>query len=135
MSDQYQTIFEIGFKSFPWLDWLHPCLAVVIGRGLYKWTRRQYSRAVGMLAIAFGIILFVASSLASIPEFLKLRSDYAKGHSAVIEGSVENFHPMQPIGSSAEYFTVNGVMFSYRVYDPSPCFHNAPARREPIQGE
>lgn len=135
MPGMYQTVFEIGFRSFPWLDWLQPCVFVAIGLALYKFSQRQAVKAIGILGFACGVLFFLITSITLIPDFLKVRRAYASGRSSVIEGNVEAFHPMPTLGLASESFSINGTPFSYNVLEMSSCFHNGPPHKGPIHSD
>ena len=130
--EQYQTVFELGFKSFPWIDWLHPCILVVIGLGLYKFAKRQFVKAVGFLGLVVSTIFFLITSIIYIPDSIRKYYEYKHGRSSIVEGSVENFRPMLMLGPSEESFTVNGVDFAYNAGTDS-CFRNGPYHKGPIR--
>ena len=79
--------------------------------------------------------LFLLISLVIfIPNFIKLRSAYVSGKSAIVEGAVENFRPAPTIGPARESFSVQGIIFSYNVLEDTPCFHDVPLHGGPIRG-
>lgn len=129
----YQTIFEVGLKSFAWGTLFHPTIAIVIGLAVVRFSRgREYLQFVGGSAALFGALIFVIGVTRLVPEFVEIRHAYATGDSSVVQGTVEDFHPMAMLGPSKESFSVHGVNFSYYVGDSSPCFHNDPRSRGPI---
>jgi hypothetical protein len=126
MPPEYQTVFEIGFKSFPWADLLHPGIFVLLGFALYRFSKQGFRRVLGLVALAFGALLVLISFLTIIPVFLKERNAYVHGRSSVIEGPVANFHPKLVLGPANESFSIQGVNFTYNVFDTEGCFHNDP---------
>ena len=56
-----------------------------------------------------------------------------RGNCSVVEGVVENFHPMPKSGHDTERFEVNGVHFSYSDYVMSPGFNNTASHGGPIR--
>jgi hypothetical protein len=55
------------------------------------------------------------------------------GKSVVVEGIIQNFRPAPALGPATESFSVNGIVFSYDALEDTPCFHDAPIHRGPIQ--
>ncbi|HYB59885.1 MAG TPA: hypothetical protein VEH50_00255 [Methylomirabilota bacterium] len=130
MAPGYQTIFEIGLGSFPWTQLLHPIPFVVVAFLLYRFSgRSQTLKAFGLIMTLVAGLFCVIAFFALVPNFAKERLAYAYGHSSVAEGTIESFHPPPALGPAIESFTVDGVPFSYNVWDTTPCFHNAPPPR------
>jgi hypothetical protein len=134
MIGTYQTVFELGLRSFPWVRVLHPMPFIVIGLLLFRFCRsRQVYRVMGLFGVLLGSIFFLISLIIFVPNFVKLRSAYVSGGSSVVEGVVEDFRPAPTFGPARESFSVRGVVFSYNVLDDTPCFHNAPLHSGPIR--
>ncbi|MGD0403061.1 MAG: hypothetical protein ABSB66_07675 [Candidatus Acidiferrales bacterium] len=131
-SPEYRTIFEIGFRSFPWPAFLNPSFCIMLGIAFYRFSARQFFKAFGFVAIIVGAIFFLLTSVSLIPMSIRLRNAYVNGHTTVIEGAVEDFHPMPALGPSKESFSVKGIAFSYYVADFIPCFTNAPPLKGPV---
>jgi hypothetical protein len=129
----YQTVFQIGFASFPWLGLLPPGLIIVAGCALIRFNGgKQIRLAVGWLVIAFSLLFSLAVIGVRVPGFISAWRSYRVGNGSVIEGTVEDFHPMPVLGPANESFSVNGIAFSYNVLDDTPCFHNSPPHLGPI---
>lgn len=130
----YQTVFEIGFRSFPWGLFLHPVLFILIGALLFKFGKsRTIYQAFGIIAAVYATLLFFLGAVSLVPTFVELRHAYKSGNSSVVEGVVENFHPAPDLGAADESFYVSGINFSYNALDSTPCFHNAPIHKGPIR--
>jgi hypothetical protein len=135
MQANYETVFEIGFRSFPWARLVHPFIFIVFGlllMGLLK--GRKVYLVTGAFVASSASIFFLISLLIFIPNFLKQRNSYVSGTSSVVEGVVEGFSPAPTLGPARESFSVSGVLFSYNALDDTPCFHNAPIHGGPIRG-
>jgi hypothetical protein len=133
-SPNYQTVFEIGLRSFPWAIFVVPTLFIIAGGALVRYPRgKQIRQAVGGILIILSILFIVLMAGGAVTDFIEARYDYSRGHFSVIEGAVENFHPMPHEGHQQESFTVNGVAFFYSDFDSSPCFRNASSRGGPIR--
>jgi hypothetical protein len=82
----YDTIFEIGFRSFPWLQLLQPVLFVLLGTALFRFgKRKQINQVVGriMAPLAASFLLIAAINL--IPKFIELRHSYKSGNSSIVK--------------------------------------------------
>jgi hypothetical protein len=64
--------------------------------------------------------------------YASLRQDLIAGNCQVVEGTVDNFHPVTPGEIYHEYFFVNGVKFDYSDYIESPGFHQTQKQGGPI---
>jgi hypothetical protein len=133
MPAEYQTVFELGLRSFPWSEILGPILFAMVGLAFFRFSKREMWRLIGGLMFAFGTLLGVILCMTEIPRFIELRRAYADGQSHVVEGPVENFQPMPYLGPQRESFSVGGVNFSYYPDDSTPCFTDVPPRRGPIR--
>jgi hypothetical protein len=134
MQANYQTIFEIGPKSFPWVQLLHPIPFAVIGLILIRFSRRR--RIIQVFAgvvVSFAFLFFLILAPVLLADYVKHRRAYVNGKSSMVQGAIEDFHPMPMLGAALESFTVNGVQFSYNVLDATPCFHNAPPHKGPVR--
>jgi len=130
----YQSVFEIGFRSFPWFTFLHPIPFIVIGVLLFRFVKsKQTYQIAGILVAIFASIIFLLNTVSLVPEFVRDRSAYRTGDSSMVEGVVENFYPAPALGPSKESFAVNGTMFSYYVGTATACFSNTPNHRGPIR--
>lgn len=130
----YQPIFEIGFRSFPWVTVMDPLIFIAIGLLLVRFLKsRQIYVIMGVVMASLASLFFLISLVTFIPEFVALRSAYVSGRSSIVEGTVENFRPAPALGPARESFSVRGVIFSYNALDDTPCFHNAPIHGGPIR--
>jgi len=134
MMPNYQTIFEIGLRSFPWAGALHPAIAVIIGVSLFLFAKGKeiYQLVGGFLAI-FGAFLVLIMTITLVSKYVPLRRAYTSGDSSIVEGVVGNFQPAPVLGAARESFSVGGVVFTYNALDDTPCFHDAPYRHGPIR--
>src|SRR5271155_5118954 len=110
----YQTVFEIGLRSFPWAGLLHPVPFILVGLLLFRFGRsKQIYQAVGIILAAFAACFFCIAAVALVPTFVELRHASKSGKSSVAEGVVEKFHPAPDLGPTKESFYVNRINFSY----------------------
>jgi hypothetical protein len=82
----------------------------------------------------FGFAVYGATvtSWSTFQNYAIDRTAYEHGDFKVVEGPVENFHPMPVEGHDLESFTVKGQKFEYSDFVISPGFHNATSRGGPI---
>jgi len=133
-SQNAQTVFEIGIRSFPWATTVYPLFFVVLGAILIRFGRKSPAQAVGFLAISAGIIFFSLKVIIALPKFITARNEYAAGKTEVVEGIVHDFQPAPASGISIESFKIGETVFTYDAYPDSPCFHNAPIHAGPLRG-
>jgi hypothetical protein len=131
--ENVQTIFELGFHSFPWARVAGTLIFLPIGLFFMRFPKSRRFALWGVLIVSAASFFFLISLLAFVGDFLKLRSKYLSGKSALVEGVVEKFHPAPPIGPARESFSVRGILFSYNALDDTPCFHNAPLHHGPLR--
>jgi hypothetical protein len=134
MQPDYQTIFEIGWRSFPWGGLFHDAPFIILGVFLFRFSRsKQIYEAVGLIVAILATLFLLLSASSYVPEFVSQRGAYRNGDSSVVVGTVENFNPAPPLGAAKESFSVHGIIFSYYVGNDAPCFNNAPAYKGPIR--
>jgi|ERR1700723_1422416 hypothetical protein len=130
----YSTVFEIGFRSFPWQLLLNPVLFILIGVLLFRFGKgKEIYQATGLIVATLAAVFVLVLAISLVPNFIEIRRSYKSGNSAVVEGMVENFRTAPELGAAKESFSVRGVDFSYNALDPTTCFHNAPFRKGPIR--
>ena len=131
---EYETVFEIGLRFFPWGGLLHPLPFVILGLLLVRFSKgKQSLQIVGATVAVLASMFLVLLAVSLVPNFLRLRSTFRQGDSSVIQGTVESFRPAPSLGAAVESFSVNGVQFSYNVLASVSCFHNAPPHKGPVR--
>ena len=132
--ESYQTIFQLGVRSFSWSRIFYPLIFLASGLLLIRLLKgRKFYVIVGVLVASMASLFLLISLVIFLPSFMKQRGEYVSGKSLIVEGTVENFRPAPTIGPARESFSVHGVSFSYNALDDTPCFHNAPIHGGPIR--
>lgn len=104
-----------------------PAALELIGdRGQTKWPN-------GSLFFLFGVVWTAIAGFTIIPRSLDASEALRSGGCQVVEGRVENFHPMQREGHDTEQFQVNGTPFSYSDYQLTAGFNNTASHGGPIR--
>jgi hypothetical protein len=133
-ADNYETIFELGFGSFPWTRVIQPIIFLTIGLLLIPLFRsKKYYFIVGVFVASMASLFLFISLVTFVPNFVKLRTAYVSGKSLVIEGVVQDFRPAPTVGPARESFSVDGISFAYNALEDTPCFRNAPFRGGPVR--
>ncbi len=133
-SENFHTVFELGFRSFPLVTFARPFIFVAIGLILVRFFRgKRIFLVMGVVAISMGFIFFLLSLITFIPRFAGPWKEYSSGKSIIVEGAVQDFRPAPNRGLAFESFSVRGVAFGYDVLGDSPCFHDAPLHSGPIR--
>ena len=68
-------------------------------------------------------------------QYNKIVAAYQDGNYLIVEGYVENFHPMPAEGHDSEEFDLNGVHFEYSDFTAQQGYHNARSRGGVITGD
>jgi hypothetical protein len=136
MVTHYRVVFDISQKG---LDWWLPAIGFLFliagivlawtGR-LQEWTRW---RITGYVFVGFSLFWTLVVLATTLREYLVLHEAYRNGHYSVVEGEVENFHPMPYAGHQDECFSVKGTSFCYSDFEPTAGFNNTASHGGPIR--
>jgi len=100
MLAEYKTVFEISNKGFTWWFACVGLLPAVVGLLIWWWRRdHTVSRRAVFVSYFFPCFAFLWLVGATIPMWLdysRLQEAYRSGKYSVVEGRVEDFHPMPP---------------------------------------
>jgi len=139
----FQTVFEIGLNAFPWRLFAICALFTVLGMSLIRFSgaptlgspkvANPARQIVGGFFVAFSLLMILLLGIRQIPDFVEKWHVYSSGKYSVVEGPVENFHPMPFGGHQNEWFSVHGLSFAYSSFDETPCFHSAASHGGPIR--
>ncbi|MCB1179285.1 MAG: hypothetical protein KDK36_17020, partial [Leptospiraceae bacterium] len=65
--------------------------------------------------------------------YINLQRIYTTKSYKIVEGLIENFHPMPKSGHDKESFSVKGVLFEYSDYEISGFFNNTASHGGPFK--
>lgn len=132
-----QVLYTYHFNWGDALWWLIPCILTVVYTiaCVSVWRHKQTSAVKTWLTRIF----FTAGALfglgisalwigISIVEHNAVTSQLSDGNYFEVVGPVENYSPMPWEGHAKEYFTIDGVAFSYSDFGSVSGYHNAASR-------
>jgi hypothetical protein len=133
-----EIIFDVATKPFTFGPlWaaigalVFGCVLILLG----KLKRRQSSRIMGYFMALFAVLYAGDSSARWYSSRRDQMKNLAVGRYGIVQGTVENFHPVTQDGRSDEWFTISGHKFSYSDHhdlETTPCFNQTRLRRGPI---
>jgi hypothetical protein len=92
-----------------------------------------YYRWFSIVWLGFAIVWTTVASVGVFGDYIATWLDESQGHLAVVQGPVENFHPMPASGHDLERFTVSGVHFAYSDYVVTAGFNQTSSHGGPIR--
>jgi hypothetical protein len=135
------TVYDFGNESLR-IGWMFiPISIVIIGYGMsimifLNPSHRRRNIFIMVFGISFGTFGLVTGAVTiphNISTYYETKIIYENKKYKVIEGIVENFHPMPYSGHTNESFTLNGIRFSYSDFDESYYgFNNTESHGGPI---
>jgi len=139
----YSIIFDMSSERMPvgplYLGVVAGLTLIVISLCLLKFVRRpsELVRMARFYSAGVGIGIFL---IAAVLHQMKENRDgiidaVAAGNFHVVEGLVENFHPMPPSGHDTERFTVQGENFAYSDYIVTGGFNNTSSHGGPMKND
>jgi hypothetical protein len=131
----YKVVFEISQKGF---DWWFPAAGVVImvigaSSLLIGKPQKSTHRGAVYALIALSTLWTLLVLYSTLHEYLVLHQAYRKGQYSVVEGQVENFHPMPAEGHQDECFSVKYKTFCYSDFVLTAGFNNTASHGGPIR--
>lgn len=136
------VLYELHFD---WLGSLVLLIPLVIGLGFFfcfKWYPMQNPgvnqkgaegyrvyvlfKWIGWIVGTFTILLFVCLTIAHYDDYATTKKMLDNNEVLVVEGYVEQYHPMPMEGHDTEHFEINGVYFEYTNFEVSNGY-NTPA--------
>lgn len=133
----YVTVFEITQKHFQWWFSGFGLVFIVIGIVFIlvgrKWASQKRAKITGYFMLAFASLWTVIAFTSTFSEYSRFIKAYKTGDYAVVEGNVENFHPMPYEGHQSECFTVQEERFCYSDYLVQAGFNQSASHGGPIR--
>jgi len=137
----YVTVFEVTDKGFEMIT-LIPLLFVVIGIGISwfnikfnksKSRKRENTILFGFVFCGFSFIILMLTLPSSLAHRIRVQKKFENKEYQVVEGEIENFHPMPISGHDVESFMVNGIYFEYSDYRLVYGFNNTSSHDGPLK--
>ena len=143
-----ETVFEITQKPFEWwwpaFGLIFAAIGVIFIKFGPKLDQSQNGKLFGLtFAIEprlLGWIFVIFASGWTLIAFVLMYSSYGEyigayrtGKYSIVEGIVEDFHPMPYEGHQNECFGVNKERFCYSDYEVSPAFNQSASHGGPIR--
>lgn len=96
-------------------------------------SRPGWRKAFAGVFLGFSVVWTVIASIGVLGSHFAAKRTLSRGGAAVVEGIVQDFHPMPYAGHDTERFTVSGVRFAYSDYIVGPGFNNTSSHGGPIR--
>ena len=99
------------------------------------------ARPKGFELVFVAIFITVSAAISAlmvaeqVDQYNKIVVAYQQGDYLIVEGYVENFHPMPKEGHDTEEFDLNGVHFEYSDFTVQQGYHNALSHGGVITGD
>ncbi len=88
----------------------------------------SFFKIAGFVVAPIGIGMFLLLTIGMSIEHKEYKEKLANNDVFVVEGYVENFHPMPWEGHDTEYFEINGIHFEYSDYFITNGYHKSASR-------
>ena len=105
-----------------------PTLRSAFGRGASEKSTKLFAK----VFFGFSIVWTLGAGSGMLLDYNKAKSASKNNTCAVVEGRIENFHPMPRGGGQQEKFRVSDVRFEYSDYIISGGFNNTASHGGPI---
>jgi len=138
----YEIIFEATSEPYRNLTFVIPGLALSVVGAVLVWRpallekfgyKKGRWRVFSWFFFLFAVAWTLGAGFSLMSRDFAASQELERGNCSVVEGVVENFHPMPKSGHDTERFEVNGVHFSYSDYVMSPGFNNTASHGGPIR--
>lgn len=137
----YKTVFEITEKGLEMFFFM-PLLFVFVGIGI-SWfnikfnkstsPKKKFTIVFGFIFSGFALLMVLLTLPSTISTRTKTNRIFENKEYQVVEGVIDNFHPMPQSGHDMESFTVNGVYFKYSDYVIHYGFNNTASHGGPLK--
>jgi len=142
----YQVVYDVTQESWPWHGPAIGLASVAFGMALWRtrdrwpwmWHGRFRSsagwrKASAAIWLAFSILWTAMVTAGTLGPYLRARRALRDGTASVVEGRVENFHPMPYSGHDTERFTVGNVHFAFTDYSMGTGFNRTSSHGGPVR--
>lgn len=142
----YVTVFDAANAPYRNLSFVLPGLALTsVGAVMVfrpAWLDRlrfrpspakRWFRPFAWFYFLFAIAWTLFAGTAVLSDAINAKTAMQHHDCQMVEGQVENFHPMPASGHDTERFSVNGVEFSYSDYIVTAGFNNTSSHGGPIR--
>jgi hypothetical protein len=141
MNDDYELVYDVTQEWPPVWFPAFGLIFVVLGVLLWRFrdrlgNRRRSPRARKIFAglyLGFSILWTVTVAIAVLRESYVARRALRSGTAAVVEGPVQEFHPMPYRGHDTERFRVGNVRFRYSDFSVQSGFNRSSSHGGPIR--
>jgi hypothetical protein len=133
----FVTAFDISQKPFEWWWPAIGLLFVAIGIIVIRYGRwlamSNDSKIMGWVFVIFGSGVALGLFVLTYSTYSEYLDAYKTGRYSVVEGLVEDFHPLPYEGHQDECFRVEKQKFCYSDYEVSPAFNQTASHGGPIR--
>ncbi len=141
----YRVVYDVTETSPEWWFLAPGVLFMAIGLLLWRFrerlpvwhgpfrTRPGLRKFFALFVLGFSTLWTAIASISVFGSHSIAVRAMQDGSVGVVEGPVENFHPMPYGGHDSERFTVKGVRFAYSDYVVSPGFNQTSSHGGPIR--
>ena len=142
----YTTVFEVTQKPYEWWSPAFGLIFIAIGiifirfgPQLDRWNNSRASafalkpKYLGWFFVIFASFWTSVAFGGTYSSYRECREAYRTGQYSVVEGVVEDFHPMPYTGHQDECFRVQKERFCYSDYSVSPAFNQSASHGGPIR--
>ena len=146
-TDCYRTYFDVATHGPAWWFPATGLAFIAIGVVMFVLVRAnagrffprvfirapRYYRIFTIVWLGFSIVWTTLASAGVFGDYVMTWLNERQGNVAVVEGPVEDFHPMPASGHDLESFTVSGVHFAYSDYVVTAGFNQTSSHGGPIR--
>ncbi len=138
----YRVAYDVTQELPPLVFAMGGLFFVAIGAVLWRYRHRseRYAALAPWMRTAFagGLLGFAVLwttvvSVSIVSEYLSASHALRDGTALVVEGTVDDFHPMPAAGHDTERFVVKGVRFEYSDFIVTSGFNNTSSHGGPIR--
>lgn len=132
----YDVTQQTPALGFPLMGLLFVGIGLVLWRFRHRlspdtpWRRTAFPAAF----LGFALVWTAVASVSVLSGHLDAQRALRDGTALVVEGTVDDFHPMPAAGHDTERFTVKGVRFEYSDFMVTAGFNNTSSHGGPMRG-